>query len=131
MGGDLHQDGEGVVEVEVRSEGGGGGGETVVAHGGHHPVEEHGAGPDEDGGGPEQVEDSGRLDHRHVAHTVVILLLGLQDLVHGQSLVVGPGRPGQHMSQLLSLVLGDQPSWRLWQQPEKHHHHQQIRSREN
>ena len=77
VGGYLHQDGEGVVEVEVRSEGGGGGGETVVAHGGHHPVEEHGAGPDEDGGGPEQVEDSGRLDHRHVAHTVVILLLGL------------------------------------------------------
>ena len=41
---DLHQDGEGEVEIEVRREGGGGGGEAVVTHRRHRPVEEHRAG---------------------------------------------------------------------------------------
>ena len=56
---DLHEDGEGEVQVKVRSEGGRGRGEAVVAHGGHHPVEEHHHRPDEDGQGVEEVKGRG------------------------------------------------------------------------
>ena len=43
--GDLHEDGEAVVQVEVGGQRGGRRGQAVVAHRGHHPVQEHDAGP--------------------------------------------------------------------------------------